>query len=511
DRKFQAILPLRGKIMNVEKSRLDKMLQNEEIRAMITAIGTGVGQGFDLANLRYGRVIIMSVDGDEMTFVKDPDGQIGAVRVGPFIDRLLAKGVAPSSYQVLCFDPASGKTRFKPIKAVIRHDQTDALYEIETAYGRRIRVTGEHSVFVADANGRPVLKRGDAVGKNDLLVAPTRLPLTGLGPERVDLLRSFIELGAAMDTDVIVRGQGVEEWYKAQVRREYAAEPQMVESRVTIPPLVGERLKQQRQALGLSQEDICAAVGIRQPVTFYAWEQGKSRPTLSHFVRYVETLRLDRAALLQQVAVGDSRLDHTWNTQYRAAPRNRVRDYVPLDELTLEDLPGIGDQVMLTPRHYADQAVPRYLPVNESLMLLLGFFVAEGSLSARNGVRLAIGARNRKFVAELQAAIKDVFGLEPILYSSSDRASELRVLNSVVTATFRWLFGFDGTRSARKHIPDLVFNVPPQMQLAFLRGYFMGDGTLGRHQVSFATISELLANQLMYLLLVQGILISVSR
>lgn len=66
DRKFQAILPLRGKIMNVEKSRLDKMLQNEEIRALITAIGTGVGNAFDMANLRYSRVILMSdadVDG----------------------------------------------------------------------------------------------------------------------------------------------------------------------------------------------------------------------------------------------------------------------------------------------------------------------------------------------------------------------------------------------------------------------------------------------------------------
>lgn len=66
DRKFQAILPLRGKIMNVEKSRLDKMLQNEEIRALITAIGTGVGNTFDMTNLRYSRVILMSdadVDG----------------------------------------------------------------------------------------------------------------------------------------------------------------------------------------------------------------------------------------------------------------------------------------------------------------------------------------------------------------------------------------------------------------------------------------------------------------
>ena len=66
DRKFQAILPLRGKIMNVEKTRLDKMLQNEEIRAMITAIGAGVGNGFELKNLRYHRIILMSdadVDG----------------------------------------------------------------------------------------------------------------------------------------------------------------------------------------------------------------------------------------------------------------------------------------------------------------------------------------------------------------------------------------------------------------------------------------------------------------
>ncbi|VVB87130.1 DNA gyrase subunit B [uncultured archaeon] len=144
-------------------------------------------------------------------------------------------------------------------------------------------------------------------------------------------------------------------------------------------------------------------------------------------------------------------------------------------------------------------------------MTILGFFVAEGSLSQRGGVRFAIGSSNQCMKDEISTAMHRVFGITPLFYPGEDgRAGDLKVINNVVSAVFRFIFGFDSLESHTKRIPDLVFNVDWQMQLDFMRGYFMGDGTLDESGISMVTSSKDLASQLIYLFSSHGVLASLS-
>ncbi|GIV60111.1 MAG: hypothetical protein KatS3mg043_1200 [Rhodothermaceae bacterium] len=520
DRHFQAILPLRGKILNVEKARLDKVLANEEIKNIVTALGTGLAttsEDFDLAGLRYHKIILMSVDAEEHVFVRGPQG-VRMVKIGAFIDEALP-GPASDGYDkrsgedlgdVLCFDVDTHEVRFRPIKSVIRHPVDEPLFHVETAYGRSVRVTASHSVFVYE-DGAVRLKRGDALRVGDRVVAPRRLALPAQAPEALDLLRLLHAVPEAA-RQVWVRGAGVEAWYRARVRAEYEDRPAMTAPRVSVPEAVGHRTAALRRASGRTNRDLCEAIGIRQPATFYAWERGTSRPQLDHWQAYLTAIGADVETVMEEVEVGPSRLDRIWDEQYRGAPANRVRPYVCLADLDQTDLDWFDgrDDVMLTPVHYQTHGIPRYLPVTPDLMTLLGFYLAEGSCSERGGVRWTIGKRNRQVLPEMRQALERVFGLPPRVYEPNGRAGEMKLVNRVVALVWQHVFGFDGATAATKTIPDLVFNVSEPLRRAFLRGYLLGDGTVTGGRLSFSTVSRDLASGLMYLLSSLGVVASLS-
>ena len=436
----------------------------------------------------------MSVPGDEPTLVRDKAGKIELTNIGPFVDDCLEGRRKTADYEVISFDKKTGEVHWRPLKAAIRHPQEEPLYKLETRYGRSIRVTSSHSVFILGEHG--IEKReGNKVNPGDILVAPAKLPRTEPLRE-VDVLQELLDSGQTKT--VFVRGDSVR---KIAIKRSLAAQERpalMIEPRVDLHSDGWQMLIGHRQALGITQPVVANQIGVKQAATISEWETRRGFPIQGDFSRYLEAIDWegDIPYLLLPGKLDALREDQEgrWHARWRV-----LGAYKRLAGMTDDEIGELDRHVRLNTHAHFNDSWPRMLPLTEAFARFLGWYLAEGSISLHQ-IRLALGEKDRPFIPRILADIKEVFGEEAREYTYNESKSGIQLyFQHAIGAKLLKAWGLDKALPG-KPFPDIVFNMPPELQLAFLETYFLGDGTVRKSDWQVVTASPSVRDGLLYLL-----------
>ncbi len=459
DRKFQAVLPLRGKILNVEKANLVKIFKSEEIRNLIIALGTGLGKDFNLENLRYSKIII-ATDADSLTpeipilIYDKKEKLLRKVKIGEFVESDLKD---TEDYQVVAYDFKKKKFVFQDVYQTIRHPLRNSLYEIKTQYGYTIKVTADHSLFVY-RDGKFITLPTHKIKKGDRLIFPLVLPI----PRRKIVLNLEEEIKNSEEKERI---QVKFKTYKYLTPNSW----------VNLSYSDFQKLKEKRIMAGISKEKMAQVLNI-YPAILQQWEEkiDNVMPKLDIFQNYLKILGEEK--ILQEAEF-----------------------FVPLTELKEE----IKNAEYYLNNH--SRKIQTKFVLDEKLAYLLGWFIGGGCFSPEkenlNRFMICLGQDKEFYLRRIKKIIKDVLRAKPIL---EKRKESINLhFHSYEFKLILKKLNLLGKKSFEKFIPPEILTSPKSVQKAFLKGYLESDGSIiaknRDYKIYFTTTSRDLQEDLIIL------------